>query len=402
MAAVGIAVRVGEAQTEVETVELGFRRGVRPVLFDGFCVAMTRNGWGKGVGPVVHRYLPLGSSLRAGRSGPWVAPVDLVGEDDVGEERPGEKTNDFRSASRMCMPMMSWGRRSLVNWIRRKVPGSRGEGPRQRRFSGVRDVLEENYASRDERGDRQVHRLPFPRGTVSTFARRRQQVGERFPFHGIDYPQPGGALTKSGMVFEWIPAFPLGRRNAGRHRPRRAAPGRCGGDGTVPEAFPDDGEGMRLAALGSEPADAERRRRWEAVLELARRALSVPRRRPELFRSRRTCSSVPVPALHSPVEVFVVVLLDVKHRPLREERVLRGSSTAASSTRERFSPRRSGERAAAVLLLHNHPSGDPAPSGQDREVTRRLRSAGGSSDPVVDHVILGDAAFFSFREEGDW
>ena len=61
------------------------------------------------------------------------------------------------------------------------------------------------------------------------------------------------------------------------------------------------------------------------------------------------------------------------------------------------------ERAAAVLLLHNHPSGDPAPSGQDREVTRRLRSAGGILGiPVVDHVILGDAAFFSFREEGDW
>src|SRR3989304_946640 len=46
-------------------------------------------------------------------------------------------------------------------------------------------------------------------------------------------------------------------------------------------AFPDDGEGMRLAARGSEPGDAVRILRWEAVLELARRALSVPRRRPE-------------------------------------------------------------------------------------------------------------------------
>src|SRR4030042_947282 len=48
------------------------------------------------------------------------------------------------------------------------------------------------------------------------------------------------------------------------------------------------------------------------------------------------------------------------------------------------------ERAAAVLLLHNHPSGDPAPSGQDREVTRRLRSAGGILGiPGADPVILG-------------
>ena len=162
-------------------------------------------------------------------------------------------------------------------------------------------------------------------------------------------------------------------------------------------AFPDDGEGMRLAALGSEPADAERHRRWEAVLELARRALAVPRRRPEAFRSAADVfERYRFLLSDSPVEVFVVVLLDVKHRPLREERVSAGILDGSLiHPREVF--------AAAVLLLHNHPSGDPAPSGQDREVTRRLRSAGGILGiPVVDHVILGDAAFFSFREEGDW
>jgi DNA repair protein RadC len=169
-------------------------------------------------------------------------------------------------------------------------------------------------------------------------------------------------------------------------------------------AFPGDGEGMRLAALGSEPADTGRNRRWEAVLELARRALAVPRRRPEPFRSAADVfERYRFLLSDSPMEVFVAVLLDVKHRPLREERVSVGILDGSLIHPREVFATAVRERAAAVLLLHNHPSGDPAPSGQDREVTRRLRSAGGILGiPVVDHVILGDAAFFSFREEGDW
>ena len=169
-------------------------------------------------------------------------------------------------------------------------------------------------------------------------------------------------------------------------------------------AFPDDGEGMRLAARGSGPEDAGRNRRWEAVLELARRALAVPRRRPEPIRSAADVfDRYRFLLSESPVEVFVVVILDVKHRPLREERVSEGILDGSLIHPREVFAAAVRERASAVLLLHNHPSGDPSPSGQDREVTRRLRSAGGILGiPVVDHVILGDAAFFSFREEGDW
>lgn len=55
-------------------------------------------------------------------------------------------------------------------------------------------------------------------------------------------------------------------------------------------------------------------------------------------------------------------------------------------------------------IAHNHPSGDPKPSGQDAEVTKRLREAGKILGiPVVDHVIVGSTgAHFSFREGGDW
>jgi DNA repair protein RadC len=103
------------------------------------------------------------------------------------------------------------------------------------------------------------------------------------------------------------------------------------------------------------------------------------------------------------VEVFLSVLLDVKHRPLREDRVSTGILDGSLIHPREVFVAAVRERAAAVILVHNHPSGDPKPSGQDREVTRRLRAAGGILGiPVVDHVILGEGAFFSFREEGGW
>ena len=56
--------------------------------------------------------------------------------------------------------------------------------------------------------------------------------------------------------------------------------------------------------------------------------------------------------------------------------------------------------AAAVILVHNHPSGDPLPSGEDKQITKRIKEAGelmGIS--VLDHVILGDERFYSFADE---
>ena len=55
----------------------------------------------------------------------------------------------------------------------------------------------------------------------------------------------------------------------------------------------------------------------------------------------------------------------------------------------------------SVLILHNHPSGDPSPSPEDVELTRRLAAAGVLIGiDVVDHVILGDVRYWSFKEAG--
>jgi DNA repair protein RadC len=59
------------------------------------------------------------------------------------------------------------------------------------------------------------------------------------------------------------------------------------------------------------------------------------------------------------------------------------------------------ESAAAVILVHNHPTGDPAPSSEDNAITRRLKEAGEIMGiKVLDHIIVGDGAYVSFVERG--
>ena len=72
------------------------------------------------------------------------------------------------------------------------------------------------------------------------------------------------------------------------------------------------------------------------------------------------------------------------------------------SVREVFKPAIVGN-AAALLLAHNHPSGDPSPSAEDIELTKRLRDAGELLGiRVLDHVILGDGKHYGFVDAGAW
>lgn len=98
-------------------------------------------------------------------------------------------------------------------------------------------------------------------------------------------------------------------------------------------------------------------------------------------------------------EVFSVLLVDGKHRLLAIEEVSEGTLTSSLvHPREVFRPAlRRG--AAALVAVHNHPSGDPEPSAEDLEVTRRLLDAGRLLGvPLLDHVVLGRGAFVSLRE----
>jgi DNA repair protein RadC len=98
-------------------------------------------------------------------------------------------------------------------------------------------------------------------------------------------------------------------------------------------------------------------------------------------------------------ESFFALLLDAKNRGIRTELIGRGRVTECDvSTREAFvGALREG--AAAVVFLHNHPSGDPSPSPEDQALTSRLMAAGALLDiPVLDHIIIAREGFFSFAE----
>jgi len=100
-------------------------------------------------------------------------------------------------------------------------------------------------------------------------------------------------------------------------------------------------------------------------------------------------------------EVFLALLLDSKNRVLREVQVSEGSLTASIvHPREVFAPV-VRESAAAVLFIHNHPSGDPTPSREDLEITTRLREAGELMGVrVLDHIIIGSGDYVSFVDRG--
>jgi DNA repair protein RadC len=102
-------------------------------------------------------------------------------------------------------------------------------------------------------------------------------------------------------------------------------------------------------------------------------------------------------------ERIVVVMLDSRHRPIGTEVVAVGTLNASRFTpRDVFGPALIAG-AAAVLVAHNHPSGDPAPSRADRQVTAVLRQAGALVGvPVVDHIVVARHGHFSFREAEGW
>lgn len=99
-------------------------------------------------------------------------------------------------------------------------------------------------------------------------------------------------------------------------------------------------------------------------------------------------------------ESFFAVLLDVRHRILGLHVVSTGGIDAAPvHPREVFSPA-IRDCAAAVVVAHNHPSGDPTPSAEDRAVTERLRDVGVLVGiQMLDHIVVGTERFYSFADE---
>ncbi|NMB24780.1 MAG: DNA repair protein RadC [Firmicutes bacterium] len=138
-----------------------------------------------------------------------------------------------------------------------------------------------------------------------------------------------------------------------------------------------------------------------AALELGRR-VQASVRVPDVVRTPQDVSDLIMEELrYLDREVMRLLILDTKNQVIATPTVSVGVLDASMvHPREIFKDciRRS---AASVIVVHNHPSGDPSPSANDIEVTRRLRRAGEILGiDVLDHIIIGDNRFVSLKEEG--
>jgi len=102
-----------------------------------------------------------------------------------------------------------------------------------------------------------------------------------------------------------------------------------------------------------------------------------------------------------PVECVMAVFLDAKNRVIASKVIFEGTLTASSIYPREIVRAALDHHAAAIMLAHNHPSGDPRPSDEDMAITRRLIFASRVVDIVLhDHLIIGDNCYFSFADEG--
>ena len=139
-----------------------------------------------------------------------------------------------------------------------------------------------------------------------------------------------------------------------------------------------------------------------AAVELGRRTLSVATGDRPRLNSPSALAAYLLPLYGTrPVEHFGIVMLDTKHRVIRSAVLSIGSlDTTIVHPREVFREAASAS-AAAIVLFHNHPSGDPAPSPDDLALTARLMEAGAVMGiDVLDHVILAESRYFSVAEAG--
>lgn len=140
----------------------------------------------------------------------------------------------------------------------------------------------------------------------------------------------------------------------------------------------------------------------KAALEIGRRLLATsPQERPKITSPADAANLLMSEMMFLEQEHLRLILLDTRNRVLRTPTVYKGSlNTSVVRIGEVF---RSAlkENAAAMIVAHNHPSGDPSPSPEDVNVTRQLVQAGQLLDiDVLDHVIIGRQRYVSLKERG--
>jgi DNA repair protein RadC len=141
----------------------------------------------------------------------------------------------------------------------------------------------------------------------------------------------------------------------------------------------------------------------KAAFEIGKRLLSGQGSKKKRITSSQDVYQIASPHLcHRKREVFSVIFLTRRNTIIRQETLFEGSLAESQVDAREIVKRALAESAAGLIFVHNHPSGDPSPSPEDRRITEHLvRACGLVNVQVVDHVIIGDHGYFSFADKGE-
>ncbi len=139
-----------------------------------------------------------------------------------------------------------------------------------------------------------------------------------------------------------------------------------------------------------------------AAVELGRRVTSLAPIERTVIRTPEDVSALLMPRFrYETKESFIAILLSTKNHVIKTAIISVGSLNASIVHPRELFREAINASAAAVILAHNHPSGDPTPSPEDVTLTRKLVEAGKLLEiPVLDHIVLGDGKYISFTEKG--
>jgi DNA repair protein RadC len=138
-----------------------------------------------------------------------------------------------------------------------------------------------------------------------------------------------------------------------------------------------------------------------AALELAKK-LNAPAEAPYIIRSPRDVAQLIIPEMrYLQVEHFVVLFLNTKNGVIAKETISIGSLSASIVHPREVFKAAIKRSSASIIVTHNHPSGNPTPSAEDIQVTKRLVESGNIIGiDVLDHIIIGGDQFYSLKEHG--
>lgn len=139
-----------------------------------------------------------------------------------------------------------------------------------------------------------------------------------------------------------------------------------------------------------------------AAVELGKRLATQAGGERPVVRSPADAAELMVPSLrYEKRELFVAMLLSTKNHVLATPTLTVGSLSASVVDPRQLFREAINYNAASVILVHNHPSGDPSPSAEDVALTRKMVEAGRLLDiSVIDHLIIGDGKYVSLKEKG--